>query len=186
MYIVCETIPGNDPRYIETLERIYSHWVFTAYYNPEPLDLDLYDAVEVSESVARSMKFANTNKGKISLRTGSLAHEEVFGNSTETYRTKTYYYLNESEEAETGELLKIEMSLYLRKHFRDIVPPGHRHEYALKKAQIESDIVSVDSLVNAKILMHTKFGLDSLHGAQTVYNLGPATYDLSEPGLGNI
>ena len=111
MYIICETIAGNDPRYTSTLERIYSHWIYTAYYSPTPVDLELYDATEVSESVARSMKFGNVNKGKIGLRTGSLAHEEVFGNSTEADGVKTYYYINESEEAETVELLKVESPL---------------------------------------------------------------------------
>lgn len=185
MYIVCETIAGNDPRYIDTLERIYSHWIYTAYYNPTPINLDQYDAIEVSESVARSMKFANVNKGKIGLRTGSLAHEEVFGNSTEADGTKTYYYIDEGEEAETVELLKVEMRLFLRKHYRDVVKPEHQSAWAEKKSQIEAEIEACDTLVNAKILMHTKFGLDSLHGAQTVYHLGPATYDLSEPGIGN-
>ncbi len=185
MYIVCETIAGNDPRYIPTLERIYSHWLYTAYYNPEPLDLNLYDAIEVSESVARSMKFANVNKGKIGLKTGTLAHDEVFQTSTEADGTKTYYYINEDEESETVELCKVEMRLFLRKHYRDIVKPEQQAEYAAKKALIESEIEACDTLVNCKILMHTRFGLDSLHGAQTVYNLGSATYDLSQVGIGN-
>lgn len=185
MYIVCETIAGNDPRYTSTLERIYSHWIYTTYYSPDPLDLDLYDAFEVSESVARSMKFANTNKGKIGLRAGTLAHEEVFSNSTEPSGTKSYYYIDESEESETVELCKVEMRLFLRKHFRDVVKPEQQAEYADKKALIESEIEACDTLVNCKILMHKRFGLDSLHGAQTVYNLGAATYDLSEPGIGN-
>lgn len=185
MYIVCETIAGNDPRYTDTLERIYSHWIYTSYYNPTPVDLDQYDAIEVTESVARSMKFANVNKGKIGLRTGSLAHDEVFGNSTEADGTKTYYYINEGEETETVELLKVEMKLYLRKHYRDIVKPEQQSAWAEKKALIEAEIEACDSLVNTKILMHKRFGLDSLHAAQTVYQLGPASYDLSEFGIGN-
>jgi hypothetical protein len=185
MYIVCETIAGNDPRYTATLERIYSHWIYTAYYNPTPLDLSVYDAMEVSESVARSMKFANTNKGKIGLKTGSLAHDEVFQTSTEADGTKTYYYINETEESETVELLKVEMKLYLREHYRDIVPAEQQHIYAGKKIQIETEIDACTNIVDAKKLMHTRFGLDSLHGAQTIYNLGPAQYDLSEPGLAN-
>lgn len=185
MYIICETIAGNDPRYTSTLERIYSHWIYTAYYSPTPLDLELYDAIEVTESVARSMKFGNVNKGKIGLRTGSLAHDEVFGNSTEADGVKTYYYINESEEAETVELLKVEMLLHLRKHYRDILSDELRNKYNSKKITIEAEIAACDTLINTKILMHTKFGVDSLHGALTVYNLGPAAYDLSEPGLGN-
>jgi|APGre2960657444_1045066.scaffolds.fasta_scaffold220341_1 hypothetical protein len=185
MYIICETLAGNDPRYTSDLERIYSHWIYTAYYNPTPLDLELYDAIEVSESVARSMKFANVNKGKIGLRTGSLAHEEVFGNSTEADGVKTYYYIDESEEAETVELLRVEMLLHLRKHYRDILSEQKRNDLHPKKVAIEAEIAACDTLINTKILMHTKFGVDSLHGALTIYNLGPAAYDLSEPGLGN-
>lgn len=186
MYIICETLAGNDPRYTSDLERIYSHWIYTAYYSPTDLDLALYDAVEVSESVARSMKFGNVNKGKIGLRTGSLAHEEVFGNSTEADGVKTYYYINESEEAETVELLKIEMQLHLNKHYRDILSEQKNNDYNPKKIAIEAEIAACDTIINTKILMHTKFCVDSLHGAHTVYNLGPAAYDLSEPGLGNF
>jgi hypothetical protein len=185
MYIVCETIAGNDPRYIDTLERIYSHWIYTAYYNPSPIDLNYYDAMEVSESVARAMKFANVNKGKIGLRTGSLAHDEVFGNSTEADGEKTYYYIDEGEETEAVEILKVEMKLYLRKHYRDIVKPEQQAAWAEKKAEIEAEIEACNNLIDTKILMHKRFGLDSLHGAQTIYKLGPATYDLSEPGIGN-
>ena len=186
MYIVCETLAGNDPRYIPTLERIYSHWIYTAYYNPDPLDLEVYDAIEVPETVARSMKFANVNKGKIGLRTGTLAHDEVFSNSTEPDGKKSYYYIDAEEEFHTVELLKVEMRLHLRKHYRDIVKEEQQVEYAQKKQTIENEINSCDNLINTKMLMHTRFGLDSLHGAKTVYNLGLAKYDLSEPGVGNF
>jgi hypothetical protein len=54
-----------------------------------------------------------------------------------------------------------------------------------KKIAIEAEIAACDTLINTKILMHTRFGVDSLFGALTIYNLGPAAYDLSEPGLGN-
>lgn len=185
MYIICETIAGNDPRYTSDLERIYSHWIYTAYYSPTDLDLALYDAVEVSESVARSMKFGNVNKGKIGLRTGSLAHEEVFGNSTEADGVKTYHYIDQVEEELTVECLKIEMQLHLKKHYRDILSESLRQNYNAKKIELETEISACDTLINTKILMHRKFGLDSLHGAHTVYDLGPAAYNMSEPGLGN-
>jgi hypothetical protein len=185
MYIVCETLASNDKRYLPDMERIYSHWIYTTYYIPRKIDLSNYEAVEVSEQVARSQKFANANKGKIGLRTGSLAHEEVFGESTEPDGEKTYYYITPEDEALTVELLKVEMDLYLKTHYKKVVGDKNYSKYQTKRIQIEKEIQECKSIVECKILQHKRFGLDSLHAAKTSYDLGDATYDLSEPGVGN-
>lgn len=186
MYIVCETLAGNDPRFLPDMERIYSHWIYTTYYIPRTIDLHDYEALEVPEVVARAQKFANTNKGKISLRTGTLAHEEVYRESTEPDGEKTYYYITPEDEKSTVELLKVEMQLFLRTHYKKVVGDKNYSKYQNKRIQIQKEIEDCKTIVECKLLMHKKFGLDSLHAAKTTYQLGDATYDLSEPGVGNF
>lgn len=185
MYIVCETLAGNDPRFLPDMERIYSHWIYTTYFIPRRIDLSNYDAVEISESVARAQKFANVNKGKIGFRTGSLAHEEVFGESTEPDGEKTYYYITPEDEELTVELLKAEMNLYLHTHYKKVVDDKDYSKYQSKRLQVEREISACQTIIECKILQHKRFGLDSLHAAKTTYELGDATYDLSEIGIGN-
>jgi hypothetical protein len=189
MYIISETLAGNDPRFHIDIERIYSHWLYTSYYVPDSaissIGLDNKEIVEVDESVARAVKFGNVNAGKIGIRTGTLAHEEVFGESTEPDGQKTYYYINETDEANVVQALKTEMSLYLNKHFSKL----SSDEYSIffnKKQTIENEISACNTLVECQKLMHVRFGLESLKGAQTDHNLGPAKFDLSEPGRDNF
>lgn len=189
MYIISETLAGNDPRFHADMERIYSHWIYTSYYVPENIrhmvKPDNTDMVEVSEGVARAVKFGNVNAGKIGIRTGTLAHEEVFGESTEPDGQKTYYYITSDDEKNVVDALKIEMKLHLNKHYSRLTPEEHS-KFSNKKQTIENEIAACETLVDCQKLMHVKFGLESLKGAQTDHNLGPATYDLSDPGRDNF
>jgi hypothetical protein len=189
MYIISETLAGNDPRFHNDMERIYTHWIYTSYYVPESakssIVVDNKEIVEVSEDIARAVKFGNVNAGKIGIRTGSLAYEEVFGESTEPDGQKTYYYINESDEQNVVQALKSEMTLYLNKHFSRL-PSEEYSRYSDKRQTIENEIAACNSLVDCQKLMHVRFGLESLKGAQTDYNLGPAKFDLSEPDRDNF
>jgi hypothetical protein len=186
MYIISETLAGNDPRFKPSMERIYSHWEYTSYYIPDGTDVsDLIDnitAVQVNESVARSLKFGNVNNGKIGLRTGTLAHEEVFGESTEPDGEKTYYYVNSDDENNLILAYKEEMKLYLNKHFSKI-SSASAENWASKKSQIIQEIQNCFDVTACRNLMHTRFGLDSVKGA--VDSLGSAKFDLSDPGRDN-
>lgn len=189
MYIISETLAGNDPRYHIAMERIYSHWIYTSYYIPEEIrssvKTDNIVMVEVNENVARAVKFGNVNAGKIGIRTGSLAYEEVFGESTEPDGEKTYYYINETDEANVIQALKAEMTLYLNNHFSKLSEDEYSR-FSNKKQTIESEISACNTLVECQKLMHVRFGLESLKGAQTDHDLGPAKFDLSEPGRDNF
>ena len=189
MYIISETLAGNDPRFHPDMERIHSHWLYTSYYVPDSavssLILDEREMIAVSENVARSLKFGNVNNGRIGLRTGTLAHEEVFGGSSEPDGEKTYHYINETEEQAVVEALKAEMTLYLNKHF-SILSSSQSGTYASKKILISNEISNCHTLVECQKLMHVRFGLESLKGAQTDHNLGPAKFDLSELGRDNF
>lgn len=192
MYIVCETIPGNDPRFIPELQRMYSHWIYQTYYiAPEfehLIDLDKYEAINISEDAAKAAKFGNVSGSirKIGLRAGSTQYDEVFGNSTEKENgTKTYYYIDDIDEHDTVELLKAEMHLYLKKHYEQILNDSERKEFASKRAQIEKEISEASDIINCHRIMHTRFGVECSKDARVNFGLGEPTFDLSTPGRSN-
>lgn len=198
MYLIAETIPGNHPNYHPDLERIYSHWVYTSYYIPDDklagFDISKFRAVEVTEEIARGMKFSNVAKNKIGVKTGSLAHEEVMGNSMESedgvlspdqIGQKTYYYLTADDERIATQVLKTEMKLHLDIHFDHILNPQERVRYTTKRGIIESEIERCANSMDCRKLAHTKFGL-GLFQAEEVGLSPEPTLDMSVAGRDNF
>jgi hypothetical protein len=198
MYLIAETIPGNHPDYHPNLERIYSHWVYTSYYLPDEdkskFDISKFNAVEVTEEVARGMKFANVAKNKIGVKTGSLAHEEVMGNSMESEDAvlspdqigqKTYYYLTADDERIVTQVLKTEMKIHLDIHYNKKLDTQEKLRYSTKKTVIESEIERCANSMDCRKLMHTKFGL-GLFQAEEVGLSPEPTLDMSVPGRDNF
>jgi len=192
MYIISETLGGNDPRLLPEMERLYSNWLYTSYYIPEEsrgkVNLSSYDAEEVSESVAKAGKFGiaryESGKFKVGLRTGTSAHEDVFMESTEADGEKTYYFLTAEEDANTCEFLKTEMRIHLRKHFNSVLSKADNMRFQSKKNAIESEINACNDLLSAKKLLHNRFGL-LIHNPGD-HGLPPeAKLDMSEPGRDN-
>lgn len=190
MYIVCETLGGDDPRMLPGMERLYSHWVFTTYFVPDELrsqvNLDDWDAEEVTESVAKAVKFGNTNSGKIGVRTGSPNYDDIYGsNSLEPVGQKTYYYITPEDDANTAEALKSEMKIYLKKHYEKIIDVELSQKFATKKQQILDEINACETILDCQKILHFRFGIESSKLA-TTENWPSSTVDLSEPGLDNF
>src|SRR6056300_814474 len=198
MYIIAETIPGNHPNYHPDLERIYSHWVYTSYYLPDEkrseFDMSKVNCVEVTEEVARGMKFSNVAKNKIGVKTGSLAHEEVMGNSMESedgvlspdqIGQKTYYYLTADDERIATSVLKTEMKLHLDTHYSRVLDAQEKVRFTTKKGIIESEIERCANTMDCRKLMHTKFGL-GLFQAEEVGLSPEPTLDMSVAGRDNF
>ena len=198
MYLIAETIPGNSPDRHPNLERIYSHWIYTSYYLPDEnkpdFDISKFNAIEVTEEVARGMKFSNVAKNKIGVKTGSLAHEEVMGNSMESEDAvlspdeigqKTYYYLTADDERIATQVLKTEMKLHLDTHFDKVMDAQERVRYTTKRGIIESEIERCANSMDCRKLMHTKFGL-GLFQAEEVGLSPEPTLDMSVAGRDNF
>jgi len=188
MYIVSETFASDDPKLLPGMERMYSHWVFSSYSVPDELrdqiNLDDYDAIEVTESVAKAVKFGNVNNGRIGLRAGTSNFDDVFVSSTEPTGTKVYYHITPEDEANTIEALKAEMLIYLKKHYEKVIDTEKSNLFRAKKELITKEINDCNTLIECQKLMHFKFGLHCSKLAETE-EWGPATYDLSDPGLDN-
>lgn len=178
------------------MERIYTHWVYTAYYiHPSQehlVDIANYDGEIVSEDIARSMKFANVNaKGKIGLRYGTLAHQEVYGCSTEEevqmIGEKQYYYLTDQDKQNVLEIYKVEMRSYLKKHYDKVLDRETAEKYKDKRKMIEKQIQNCFTLKDAYELFYNRFGLDTLQPPRDQYDIGDScTTDLSISGKDNF
>lgn len=190
MYIISETFPDNDARVIPGVERLYQHWMYTSWFVPDELklsvDLEEWGAIEVSEDVAKAMKFGNTNKGRIGIRTGTKQYQDVFMSSTEADGEKTYYYLTEEDQKHGAECLKTEMILYLEYHYRIILSEEDQIKFANKKKKIYDEINSCVNILQCQLLMHKRFGVECSNLAKTEYSLGSARFDLSTPGADNF
>jgi hypothetical protein len=181
MYMVCETLGGDDFRLLPKIKQMYQHWIFSVYYVPDSIKIDLndYNAIEVEEDVAKSMKFAMVDKGKIGIRTGTDIHEDIFAESMEATGEKQYYYLTEEDDRNTVELMKAEMRLYLDMHYNKLGKDAEK--YKGKKQAILQLIKECSSITDCQKLQHTHFGVENVSHAKKDWNLGEATVNLSEP-----
>jgi hypothetical protein len=77
------------------------------------------------------------------------------------------------------------MSLYLNKHY-SLLSPEEYSSLIAKKNEVQAEIRNCTTLLDCQKLLHVRFGLESLKGAQEQYNLGPARFDLSTPDRDNF
>jgi len=187
MYIISESLANNDPRLRPEVQRLYDHWEYTAYYIPDDitvtLPIDDIGACIVEEKIARAMKFCNVANGKVGFRRGTLAHEEIFGESTEPDGHKTYYYLNDEDFANVVEVYKAEMRLYLARHYNHRLSAAEMSLLQSKRQGILDQINDCETVDDCATLLHTRFGLDFSKDYEEKF--GSATFDLSNPGKDN-
>lgn len=181
MYIICETLGADDFRFVPGMKQLYQHWIFAVYEIPENIKINInhYNGQIINEDTARAMKFAMTDKGKIGIRTGTNIHEDLFAESGETTEEKQYYYLTEEDDRNTVDLMKVEMHLYLGLHYASL-SLKEQGKYAGKKQEVVNMINSCETITDCQRLQHTHFGVENVSHAKKDWNLGSATFDLSE------
>lgn len=187
MYMICETLGDNDLRVLPGMKRLYTHWIFTTYYVPDSIKINLkdYGGIKLEEDVARAMKFAMVDKGKIGIRPGTSIHEDLFAESLETDIVKQYYYLTETDEINTTKLMKSEMYLYLDMHY-SVMDEKTFLKYQGKKQEVLSLIDSCKSVTDCQKLQHTHFGVENVSHAKNDWKLGDASFNLSKKGLDTL
>lgn len=190
MFIVSETLAGNDPKLLPEMVRYYTWWLYTVYEIPEGTAFNVadYDAEIVSENVAKSAKFANAKPQdgiwKIGLRTGTLAHEEVFMSSTEADGEKTYYTLTDEDQNNARDFMKSAMRVHVNKHFTKVLTEADKLKYGSKKNVLLAEIQNCNNMVDVKKLLHNKFGHEMHNYSEYGLSL-PAKIDISTPGRDN-
>lgn len=197
MYIILESYPEDDPRLVPEIEFLsqYSFWIYeVAYIIPEnvskvPLNQMLYE--EVPENIARAVKFAKGDEGKIGIVEGSNVHQELLDLSTAEItnhpsKPKVYYHLVEKDYQEVTEVFKVAMRLYLKKHYTEVLTTEEADTYDHVRTDLLTQINQISNYDDALRLMHTRFRFEAAGRNRKVLGLGNPEVHLSVPGRDNF
>lgn len=118
MYIIHETIAGNDPRNIKNSQVIGHYWHFTIRSVKENEYLDWLPHEKISEEVAYSCRITGAYKGVVSLARDAVSPEEVISASGDVPYGKYIYKLTDSDKKNVVELMKSAMRLFAKGHLQ--------------------------------------------------------------------
>jgi hypothetical protein len=167
MYIVLESLSEIDPRCVPELKYLeqYKHWEFEiCYIDPADVSKVPLDQIAhrvVTEEVARACKFASADHtDRLGIVEGSEIHQELIHASMEphSYKPKVYYTMTDADKENALKFLKIEMQIFLEKHYRDNLTAEERNANATYRQQLESEINNLSDINSAKRMIHEKFG----------------------------
>jgi hypothetical protein len=125
MYIIHETVAGNDPRLLPSMEIAGGYWIYTIRRVPDDLPsayIDWLKAEVITESVARAYKFCGAKDNEITVRKTTTVYEEIASASSEADMSqgpKMYYYLTGEDVVNTTNLLKVIMLNHTNNHLKN-------------------------------------------------------------------
>lgn len=157
MYIVFETIAGNDPRLDPRMRIFGKYWHYSIAYIAPEHESDVYlkwlNHEVISEKVAKSDKLASSVDGEISLLISNFGtYEEILAPtsySNNGYK-KQIYYLTDEDNKNCTELLKAIAKLHIMHRLAEGNEPGTR-EKLLEKSQ------ALTNLNDAQIFFYNYF-----------------------------
>ena len=114
MYIITETIAGNDPRLQEGMEYIGDFWHYQTYFINEGVYIDWLDYIEITEDQAKSYKLCAQSEGELSLSGPATGRDNAIGGS-DTGDSKWIYQLNLEDHQNTIVLMEAATKLYANK-----------------------------------------------------------------------
>jgi hypothetical protein len=188
MYIILESLSEIDPRVVPEIEYLdqYKHWFSeVAYIAPENEHKVVLSTIAhrvVSEEIARACKFASADHlDKLGIAEGSEIHEELVFASMEphSYKPKVYYTLTEQDKQHALQFLKEEMYIALEMYYRDVLTEDQRIAHQTKRQQILTEIDQLTSVIDAKRMIHTKFGTATSSVLAQEYSWGPTELNLT-------
>lgn len=117
MYLILESKTDQE---LSPIQR-YGHWLHhtVGYLPPEAesrTDLTKYNAMVVSEDVAKAWKFAGISREFINIKPNTF-EKQVFSESMEPLTEKVRYYLTEEDIANTVLFMKAVMTKMLHMHY---------------------------------------------------------------------
>lgn len=117
MYLILESKTDQE---LSPIQR-YGHWLHhvVGYLPPEAesrTDLTKYNAMVVSEDVAKAWKFAGISRDFINIKPNTF-EKQVFAESMEPLTEKVRYYLTEEDIANTVLFMKAVMTKMLHMHY---------------------------------------------------------------------
>ena len=117
IYIIHETISGNDPRWLPGMERIGDFWSYTVNTAPDGTFVDWLNGAVVTEKVAKSYKFVTALNGEIPVAKKTDIYEQIVQDTGDTHTEegpKFYYELSEQDTNNGIQFLKTVMNLHIK------------------------------------------------------------------------
>lgn len=122
MYIIFESIPGNDPRLDSRMNYFGDFWHYSIYEVPEIPDDPIYvkwlDHLVISREVADSYKLTASTGGELSTAGPAKKLSEAEG-ASDTGGSKWIYQLSLEDHKNTIELMKSASILHIKKYLKN-------------------------------------------------------------------
>lgn len=121
MFIIHETLPGNDPRIHPETVVVGDYWHFTIRYIPpnKGIFIDWLPHEKISEEVARSCKLVGAYKGVVSVSKPVTKVGDIVSASGDVEWKKYIYVLTKKDKENVVSLMKAAMRLYAQAHLKD-------------------------------------------------------------------
>ena len=189
MFIIIETVSFNHPLksspYLTWFDQYcFSHFEVADIEDAHISEIDAAGFVHeiVPEEIARGCKFAKADHtGRLGIRAGSEIHEELIHATLEEHasKPKVYYSLTEEDIASQLAFYKVIMRLELELHYKTLTTEQQNDNQDYKN-QILEEITSCTTSLQARELMHTKFGMATGHILPAELNWGDTQVLLSQ------
>ncbi len=189
MFIIIETVSFNHPLksspYLTWFDQYcFSHFEVADIEDAHVGEIDAAGFVHaiVPEQVARGCKFAKADHtGRLGIVAGSEIHEELIYASLEEHATKpkVYYTLNNEDLQSQLEFFKVIMRLELELHYKNLTAEQVADNQAYKNS-ILAEVDNCATSLQARELMHTKFGMATGRILPAELNWGDTQVLLSE------
>jgi hypothetical protein len=189
MYIVLENLP-TDHQFLKSPVQILDQYQYgpfgVAYIAPEDIanvDFSGVNYIQTTEEIARATKFAKSAGGTISILQGSEIHDEILIHSMEDLVThptkpKAKYTLTDDDWALVLAYFKVIMRLMLDIHYKNLTAEELERNVGTKASMLES-IELCGTVLEARDLLHNKFGFSTSSIAQEENNWPSPTVNLS-------
>ncbi len=189
MFIIIETVSFNHPLksspYLTWFDQYcFSHFEVADIEDAHVGEIDAAGFVHaiVPEEVARGCKFAKADHtNRLGILQGSEIHEELIYASLEEHasKPKVYYTLTQEDLTSQLEFFKVIMRLELELHYKTLTEEQRANNQTYKNS-ILAEINSCATSLQARELMHTKFGLATSHVLPEEHGWGDTQIQLSE------
>ena len=160
MYIIHESLAGDDPRKHPEMVVVGDYWHFTISYIPpnKGIFIDWLPHEKLSEDVAKSFPLTNAYKGVVSLSKPFTKKEDIVTASGDVEWKKYIYKLTVKDKENVVLLIKAAMRLFAKAHLAD--------DKTLKK--LIKEIGTINTMEDCDIFLYNYYNMSSAttHGLE--------------------
>jgi hypothetical protein len=153
MYIIHETLAGNDPRIHPETVVVGDYWHFTIRYIPpnKGIFIDWLPHENISEEVAKCCMLTGSYKGVLSISKPVTKKEDIVNASGDVEWKKYIYKLSAKDKENVVIIMKTAMRLYANTYITD--------QKTLKR--LIKEVNSTSTIESCEHLLHHYYGVGS-------------------------